>query len=273
MLVFFSNPVVGIIGWLATILGLVLTVYFYIEAKETRQLTYYLNPVKAALVRSGQASRLSTTFDNKPIKGDITAAQVALWNQGKLAIKKQDMLKPVVLYTENNAPILEATIRKSSRDVTGLSLATEQLQQGRVGISWDILERNDGCVIQLIYAGNPDLNLSIDGVIEGQPQLEQAKFSGRIRSPEEQFTSAKRGNRFVGFSFATMGMVMIAGGIFLEVSLRRHLRKVEKSTGWPASRLIRKILPFVAMLFGGVYVVLGVAALFKSQELGPPFGF
>jgi len=65
---FFSNPIVGIIGWIATVLGLLLTIYFYIEGKESPQLTFYVNPIKAVVVRANQASRLSASFDNKIIR-------------------------------------------------------------------------------------------------------------------------------------------------------------------------------------------------------------
>lgn len=156
-------------------MGFALAAYLYFEGKEAHQLTYYISPAKAVVVQTGQASKLAVSFDGKPVGTDITAAQIAIWNQGKLPIKKDDVLRPIVIDTENNAPILEATIRKSSRDVTHLALNIDELQKGRVSISWNILEQNDGGIIQLVYAGNPALKIYVDGIIEGQRSIVQSK--------------------------------------------------------------------------------------------------
>lgn len=165
--------IVGIIGSIASLISIPLAVYFYLQTKEYPQLTYYVNPAKAVVVKAGQASRLTTSYDNKIITTDITAAQLQIWNSGTKPIKKDGVLKPVVIYTENNVPILEATIRKSGREVSQLALNIDELQQGRVTILWNILERNDGGVIQLIYAGNTNEQFKFDGVMEGQSQVEQ----------------------------------------------------------------------------------------------------
>lgn len=45
----FSNPIIGMTGWVATVLGLLLSIYFYIETREFPQLTYYVNPVRAVV--------------------------------------------------------------------------------------------------------------------------------------------------------------------------------------------------------------------------------
>jgi len=180
---FFSNPWVGFIGTVASVLGVLLAAYFFLEGKENHQLTYYVNPSKAIVVKSGQASNLAVSFNGKIINTDITAAQIILWNQGKLSIKTDDILKPIVIYTENNVPILEATIRKSSRDVTQLSLNTEEIQKGLLTVSWSILEQNDGGIIQLIYAGGPEVNIYARGVIEGQREIIQLKSVASSPSP------------------------------------------------------------------------------------------
>lgn len=221
-----SHPAVAILSLVSAIVGLIglpLSFYFYYASKESPQLTYYAHPAKAAIVRVGEASRLSTTFDNKPIETDITAAQVAIWNEGGRAIKREQVLKPVVIFTENGAPILEATIRKSSREVTHLALNTEELQKGRVTVLWDILEQNDGGVIQLIYAGNPDVRISAEGVIEGQPQIERLEFAGRIKSPSEQYESAR-------WNYRGLGTLLFVLGFLLSLSawLVRRLKALRK---------------------------------------------
>jgi hypothetical protein len=85
---FVSHPAVLIVSRLANLVGIPLSVYLYFAAKQHPQLTYYVHPVKAALVRRGDASRLGATFDNRRIETDIMAAQVAIWNEGGLPRKE-----------------------------------------------------------------------------------------------------------------------------------------------------------------------------------------
>lgn len=143
LLGFFARPIVGIVGSVASIVGFVLSIYFFMASKETPELTYFVHPVKAAVVRIGQTSRLSVQFDGQNLTGDITATQIAFWNAGGLAIRGGDLLKPLVIRTVNKAKILEAYLQKSSREVVGLVLDSSRLSSGEVEIKWNILEQND----------------------------------------------------------------------------------------------------------------------------------
>lgn len=208
-------------------------------------------------MRAGQASKLAVSYENKLINSDITATQVALWNQGKASIKQSRTLKSVTIYTENNVPIIEATIGKTSRGVTQLALNTDEMQKGRVTITWNILEHNDGGVVQLIYAGNPDVSIKVDGVIEGQRQIERLEFSGKIRSPDEQYASVRQERKSTGISFLIIGLL----GFIPLIALIRRTQDFIQSFLWVAGLL------FIVSLVMGIYQLL------RSQDIGPPFGF
>lgn len=85
-------------------------------------------------------------------------------------IRGEHLLEPVTLVVEG-AAILEATVRKVSRPVIKLDLHPNEALKGRVQLSWAILEHADGAVIQIIYAGRPELVMHVDGTVEGQSQL------------------------------------------------------------------------------------------------------
>lgn len=172
--IFLSHPTVAAINLIAAIIGVIglpLSFYFYHAAKEYPLLTYYISPAKAVVVKAGQASKLTALYDNKVITTDITAAQIVLWNGGSRSIKGTDVLQPVVIHVGSDTPILEASVRKISREVIQLKLNTEELDKGRVSVSWNILEPNDGGIVQLIYAGDPEVNVDVSGIIEGSRKL------------------------------------------------------------------------------------------------------
>ena len=301
---FFSNPLVGVFGSIASIAGIFLAIYFYNAGREVPELTYFINPVKAVMVRAGKASRLSTIFDNKVITSDITVAQVALWNQGKKAIKSVNILKPVVIHTDNNLPILEATIRKKSRDVVKVDLNQDEISQGKVIVSWNIFEQDDGAVIQLIYAGDPGVKLKIDGVIEGQAHIRQLEYSGKIRSAEEQYIDEKNEIYYLGIICLLFGAIIIILLVIIKKrlykkellwdsfeeiknkkdklsneqieELRGSMIKLESRCNLKDRFLINMSSPFILwflMINSCFLLFMGVLFLFYLKEKGPPFGF
>ena len=220
---FFSNPLVGGLGTAISLIGILLAFYFYLDQKEFRNLTYIVHPVKVAIVKTGQASKLTAMYADKPIKTDITAVQVALWNQGKLPIKNSNILSPIVLYTANKSPILEATIRKVSREVIKLQLQTQEPSNGLITISWQILEQYDAGIIQLIYAGNTDVDIRLSGVIEGQKEIERVEFPSTIQSPDEQYAKYIKSTNFLMLVAITVLFIIMCIFIFF----------TRMSTIWP----------------------------------------
>ena len=176
LLFVFSNPWVGIVGSAASIVGVLLAVYFYFQSVRSPELVYYVNPARAVVVKQGTASRLSVLFDEIQISQDVTASQVAIWNRGREPIRQAAILKPIIIQTYPKAPILEATIRKKSREVVNLQMEQTRLSEGEVSLKWNILEQGDGAVVQLVYAAGPDIQIRCDGVIEGQSRVKELVF-------------------------------------------------------------------------------------------------
>jgi hypothetical protein len=175
---FLSHPImvfVGAIGAVASIIGLPLAIYLFIRGNKRRGLTYKISPVRTQIVRARVASRLSVFHDGREVKSDITAAHIAIWNQGRQSIRQADMLRPLVIETENHAPILESTIHMETRDEIAFTLDKSKCDQGRLGVSWDILEKHDGGIdggiVQIIYAGSPDLRIKASATPEGQRKI------------------------------------------------------------------------------------------------------
>jgi hypothetical protein len=81
------------------------------------------------------------------------------------------MLRPLIIETADQVPILEATIQMTTHDVIGLKLDASQCDQGRLDVSWEILEERDGGIVQMIYAGSPDLKITAQAISEGQRRI------------------------------------------------------------------------------------------------------
>lgn len=170
LLRFFSHPTVGVTGTVASVLGVVLAIWLYYHSLRTRDLNVLVASNRTTIVRAGQTSSLSVYAHNKQIHFDVTSVQIAVWNRGDLSIRTTDVLKPVQIVLPNTQ-ILEASIRQQTRDVVNCRLDTSQLDQGRLRLDWDILEHNDGALIQVVYVGDDTIPVAVHGIIEGQPSV------------------------------------------------------------------------------------------------------
>ena len=141
---------------------------------------------------------------DQDIKGDVTAAQVAIWNDGTESIRPENVLSPVCILLHPSVTILEAKIRKVSRGVIGAAVNVSRLTDGVVPVTWKILEHNDGAVIQLIFAGSTETDIAVDGIVEGQPTVLHVKPSHKIHSPTEQLALERR-KALAMFALMTVG--------------------------------------------------------------------
>lgn len=255
---FFNHPLVGILGSISGVIGLVLAVIFYYAGQREPRLTYSVYPLRAPVVQTGKMSALKVLINGVEIQGDVTAAQIAIWNSGAAPIKSEDILTPILIQTENNAPILDVSVRKVSRPVIEMSLDQSKISSGIVGVHWRILEQNDGCVLQIIYLGSTSVRLSMTADIVGQKSLQELRPYGTISNSEGIYYRLG-GNiwRFTSWSLLAFGSGTLIGGI---VSCFRGAKQVS----------LRNIVSgFVISL---LYIGLGIWMMSLSVP-EPPFGF
>ncbi|MBA7503415.1 hypothetical protein ES706_02024 [subsurface metagenome] len=243
------------IGILVGIIGVAIAIYFGIASRRRRELVYSVNSVRTRVVISGQTKDLDVFYDGSSLGDvDITAVQLAFWNAGNESIRKPNILEEVVVKTEPPVRILEASIRAQSRNIVGLSLldSPNSRKIGQVPISWDILERNDGASIQLLYLGEPEVDVSVQGVIEGQREIKRLSVSTDFKSPQDQKKSFRKS-------------VLIATVCFIILLISMALL------------FFRKLDPdYIAIVFSGsvmIFLISTLNAISKKREKYPPFGF
>ncbi|HZF11377.1 MAG TPA: hypothetical protein VFE33_21515 [Thermoanaerobaculia bacterium] len=243
---FFSNPMVGFVGTIASVIGVGLAVFFYLEGRATRELLYLVNPARTVVVHAGQTSRLSITLDGAPITRDVTSAQIAFWNEGHASIKADNMLQTLVIRTPKSAPIIDAVIRKvHRRRVVDVDIDRHRMAQGELAVHWNILEFQDGGVIQITYIGGVDTSITAVATIEGQGDLAEQK--------------------------PTKIPLLLAMIMALTPGLIALITKFMPNT---ARRRYEGVLLVLFILFS-IYGVISVTILLRSMLLptGPSFGF
>ena len=253
---FFGRPEMVAVAWLIGVFGAIWGVYTYYATQEKPGLTYFEHPSKAAVVRTGQTSRLAVLFDGKEVTGNVTASQVAIWNAGRKPIRSDSVLKPLVISTADGSRILEARLQKVSREVAGFKMDISHLAQGKVALSWSILEEGDGAVVQIVYAAGDDVQITADAVLVGQPEILKETFTRSARSAGEQYSRGPQSLRWaigLGALFLLLGS---AGIVFVKKRAGRlHWLDLVFLLGMP-------MLSFIMVLY-----------TFFRPLPGPPFGF
>jgi hypothetical protein len=294
---FLSNPLFGFISAILAIISLILVIYFYSEEKSKRELKYYCHPVKATVVKAGHTASLEVFCENEKIKSDVTAVQVAIWNHGKKPIKKEDILEPIILYTEPNTLIIDVAIRKQTREVINLNIDRNFFKEGFIPVSWQILEHNDGGILQIIFAGSSDVEILAKGTIEGQRSIKRIKYAGKIKTPSEQIKYEVAEYKIAGFVLLVNGILMFFILIFSIVKKPKSEKLYEEIEKADDEKLRAKVLEefeielekernlfdriisskaFIKTFFliGGICSFIASVYFFlKSGAIGPPFGF
>lgn len=205
---FFNSKPWGFLGWLISIL---LGVWLFFAGQRNPLLTYAVWPVHAPIVRSQSFSDLKVLYKGAEVHGDISLASVEFQNLGAgpiLGAPDTDILSPIYIQLEGDAPILEASVQKMTRSLIEVSLDQSKASSGRLGLGWKILEQNDGFIVQITYVGPTNTRIQVTrasgteirgGYCDNDKRVQNLQFSicSRIQLDLLGFNIFSTGNNIV----------------------------------------------------------------------------
>lgn len=172
--------------------GLAFGIWSHFACQQKPLLTYGVSSVHGQIVRSGNLGDLKILYKEVEVQGDISIVYVVFQNLGTAAIERNDILTPIYVKLAGNAQILEAIIQKNEKtrfDVTKPSLDQSEVDSGQLGVGWRILEKNDGFVVQITYAGSFSTGLQVTGNIKGQQQgLQKQEYPAGIWRTQKEYS-------------------------------------------------------------------------------------
>lgn len=246
---FNANPWVTLTLAILAFAGAVFAIYTWIEGKSYPALKYAVPKSRTTVVDSGRTSNLQVSFGDRKIESNITAALLVLWNEGKTPIRSENILEPIYIRTGNNSPVLEAVVRKSSRELCKVQLDQSRTGEGIVGINWKILERNDAAVIQLIYEGDATTPIEMIGTVEGQPNIREVPF---LENRAPRLSSLGLGLLLVITFSVLFGLFADSSGLVLKLMPER----------WRRTYKVLRVIFFVGIV---VFLIIGLGPLFFPQ--------
>ncbi len=172
-------------GWLIGVISFGFAVYTYLDSIKKREPQFSLSEKGISLTDtfkgtdtpSKKTSRLSvfwqeTNQTRKEVTGNVYLTRFYFWNDGKEAIKSENILSDLEITTSNpKVQILEANIIKTSRPEINRVTASFDNKRNSLKINFRILEQGDGFSGQIIYSGGEIHGLTFKGHIEGVPRV------------------------------------------------------------------------------------------------------
>lgn len=229
--------------------SIVVTMWF-----ERPNLCWVANSTRSVIVKQGEASSLKVLMGGTEVTNDLSAVQVQIWNKGRKAIRRGEVLKPVIIRFTEPVHFLESRVRSVTRpEIVKLAL-TPGSNLAEVKIDWEILEQGDGAVIQLTYDGSTRIPVAIHGVIEGQRNVTLVKQVAPIPRKE-----------LIVLGISSAALLLSCGFLFFTARKRGLLSK-------------NSITPFrPGYLIAGALTTVGFVWLLILWRLytpgGPPLSF
>ena len=243
------------IAGLASILGCVL-VFFPWAFAAKRELTFSVNPNRTPIVQAAKSSDIAITYKGIKVEGDVTAEQIAIWNNGRESIRREAILTNIILYVPTNCQLLEVKVLQTRQAVSGFQLNTTNMAFGNIGLDWRILQKWEGALVQIVYAGTRTNAIAIAGVIEGQDDILQ-------RNVPPKFLNLGLLDLLVEVLFWIIGVfatvVMVAGILFRKASDKR-----------------RKLMDTLMSCVAYMLIIIALIALGRCVHIRvdtTPFGF
>ena len=163
--------IIGLVGLVIGLAGIGLSYYSHIHSKVEREpclVTTKNFPIFASpkgLVSSNFA--FITKSNNKEITKNVYVQENSFWNKGSLAIKNENILDKLhLVYNKNDVEIIEVFVLEVSRPNI-IKAFVKRISPNVINFGFNILEKNDGFKIQIIYISNKKQQVGLTGSIEG----------------------------------------------------------------------------------------------------------
>lgn len=156
---------------ISNVLSITITIvfgyYFLYVGDREREPTFYVDPARTVIIDQANAADAPLQLlkpNHDTIHADVVSAYFYFFNQGKETIKRENVYSPIKIKVKG-AEILYFKVLKTSRDISGVRLSKDTLDNS-LAIDFNALEKDDGLVGQVIFEGDKDAPLIIEGGVD-----------------------------------------------------------------------------------------------------------
>lgn len=170
----FANPdrTMATAGIFLALASLLLSYYLYRKSVSHRKLAIQYDSTALIDSKNGVIpAEIEIRYKGDAIS-DLHMWEAAVWNCGNREIRQNDFLDGhgVELVLPQDSRVLSAEILRKSNEKIGVIISKIDDDQGKIKISFRVLEPNDGFVIKILHSkkGRIDVNFPVMGLVSGQ---------------------------------------------------------------------------------------------------------
>jgi hypothetical protein len=148
--------------------------YFLYVGIRDRKPTFYLDPTRTTILdktNAANAPLMLLKSNGDTIRADVTSVYFYFFNQGAETIKRENVYEPLKIVLRDKAEILDFKLLKVARPVSGIKLIRDSVKNS-LSINFKALEQDDGLVGQIIFEGNKNALITLEGGIDGVKYFE-----------------------------------------------------------------------------------------------------
>ncbi len=149
------------------LISIALTVLFYEYSNKERAPVYSVKKEPSIIFdKSNSSPKIKLlSNDSTVIEKNVYITSLVLWNNGDLEINKKDLRKDFTVKTKGDVEILDYSIVNQTHPDIGKFRIKEE--GNTLKIDWDFFDPNFGLELQVVYAGDNESEILIDGYVLG----------------------------------------------------------------------------------------------------------
>lgn len=252
----------SVISAMLAVLSIALAIFFYLENQQEREPIFL--STKGLLIYTSHSDVKSSNYKisqitedgEKPLVGNVYVQELAFWNKGRMAVEREDILDPLAFEFPEGYEVIDTFISETTREK--IVNPTVKFDGRRVGFSFDVLEKDEGFKIQVVFSGEKYEKPVIIGSIKGVDKIGSKE---ELTNENILYGIAVVLLYAVGFLVAGIAVVLLM--LLFDLGLRKAVPEKEK--------VIKKNLDKIGAgvmigLFGVLILLLAMVRVIQVAE-------
>lgn len=151
-----------LIGAALTVVSTVISIWFALRPTHRRRLAWTMTTTTLVRGEGHVGDGLMVHYRGTPV-ATLSVSKIAIWNDGKAAIRREDLSRTDPPRFEVRGNLMEARIVQDNHTASAFEL--KDLSHNAVGIEFAYLRPNDGVVLELVHTGTSSSDVDLVGEV------------------------------------------------------------------------------------------------------------
>lgn len=247
----------GIIGTIIGIIGFILSIIFYVEARQAKEVSYIFNtPTKIFNNQNSLPTIRVIDKNGNVVSGNVFLNTVTIWNSGNLPINQEEVREPITIEIVTVDKIIDVQVKRENRENIMNCEANATLKSSIV-ITWTYFDPRFGCEIQFMYTSNDEFGgiPKIGGYVVGVDQFNNVTELAEFRSQE----------RIIFYIYLIFMGIIFFWFVYIQVRAKRRILEGD---------ILSDVANNVLIIMGIMLLILLIYMsrnIYLAQTKQPPF--